>query len=72
MQSQKPICQKSICIKNNHRYRDRPNHIKSTLGDRDIDVRMRDNCKDLQSNLFIQNLLGFTEQSDVQPSLIKI
>ncbi|GBO53937.1 hypothetical protein APA_1885 [Pseudanabaena sp. lw0831] len=47
-------------------------HFKSALGDRDINVRIRGNCKDLQSNLFIQNLLGCIEQSDVQPSLIKI
>jgi hypothetical protein len=49
-----------------------PEYIKGASSDRDIDVRMRDNCKDLQSNLFIQNLLGCIEQSDVQPSLIKI
>ena len=47
-------------------------HFKSASGDRDIDVRMSDNCKDLQSNLFIQNLLGWIKLSDIQPSLIKI
>jgi hypothetical protein len=63
---------KKMCFKTDVYYGELLKLFKSALGDLDIDVRMRDNCKDLQSNLFIQNLLGCTEQSDVQPSLIKI
>jgi hypothetical protein len=46
--------------------------FKSILGDRDIDVRMRSNCKDLQSQLFIQNLLELAVLCLVKPNLIKI